>query len=90
VRNQPHALTDDLVAPGHLPPQRQGLRIRHPDLGQEVAGIQLGQHGRVDRVGLDLGVRDHPHLGRVGDHHAPDMRRDHLRDSRKTACPLSA
>ena len=45
-----------------------------PDFRQEAAGIELRKHAGVDRVGLDLGVRDDAHLLRVGDHHLLHMR----------------
>jgi hypothetical protein len=74
---EPGALADQLLAPADLPPQRLGALVGDPDLRQEAAGVELGQHGRVDAVGLDLGVRDEAHLLGVGDHHPPDVRREH-------------
>jgi hypothetical protein len=73
---QAHTLADDLVPSRHLPPQRLGLLVRDPDFGQEVAGIELCQHRCVDRISLDLGMRDQSHLPRIGDDHPADMRRD--------------
>jgi hypothetical protein len=47
------ALALDLIAPGHLPTQRERLLVGHPDLWKEVAGVKPRQHGRVDHVSLD-------------------------------------
>ena len=75
---QPYPLAHDLVAPRDLPPQCQGPRVRNPDLGQEVAGVELRQDRCVNGIGLDLGMRDQPHLTRVGDDDVPDVRCDHF------------
>ena len=71
---QPRSLPNDLVAAGDLPAQRLGRLVRDPDLRQEAAGVELRQHAGVDRVGLDLRVRDDTHLLRVGDHHLLHVR----------------
>ncbi len=51
-----------------------------PDLGQEARRVQLGEHGRVDLIGLHLGVRDRPHQEGVRDDHALDQGREQLGD----------
>jgi hypothetical protein len=33
--------------------------------------MQLGERRRIDLVGLDLGMGNHPHLERIGDRHPP-------------------
>ena len=82
---EPYTLPHDLLPPRDLAPERQGLWIRQPNVGQEAAGIEPGQHSRVDHVGLDLNMRDHPHLAWVGDDHAAEMRRHHLHHGRCVA-----
>ena len=71
---QPRSLPNDLIAPGDLPAQRLGRLVRNPDFRQEAAGIELRQHAGIDRVRLDLRVRDDAHLLRVGDHHLLHVR----------------
>jgi hypothetical protein len=78
-------LPDQLGPWGHLAAHRLGARVRHPDLGQEAAGGELGQHGCTDRVGVDLGVGDHADLLGVGDHDPADMQGEHLDDGRGIA-----
>jgi hypothetical protein len=70
----PRHLLNDLRPLRHKAPERLSGRIRHPDLGQEAAGMQLRQHGRVDLVSFDLGMGDRAHLQRIGDHHPPHKR----------------
>jgi len=70
---QTGALAYDLIAPGHLPAERLGRLVGYPGLGQKAAGMQPGQHRRVDLVGLDPGVGDETHLPCVGDNHACHM-----------------
>jgi hypothetical protein len=84
-RLQPRALAHDLVASRNLSAQCEGPLTWHPDLRKEVAGVEPRQHGCVDRVGLDAGFRDQPHLARVGDHHPPDMRGQQFADRRGVA-----
>jgi hypothetical protein len=62
---QPHALAHDLGPARHLATQRERVLVGNPHLGQEPAGIQLGQNGGVDFIGLDLGLGDEPHLQRI-------------------------
>ncbi len=59
--------------------------IWHPNLRQEVGGIQLRQHGRVDDIGFDAGLGNELHLAWVGNHHASDMWRQHLADRCRVA-----
>jgi hypothetical protein len=66
------ALANQLRAARNLPSQSQGPLIGHPDLWEETGDVELRQHRSINGVGLDLGVRDHPHLLRIGDHHAID------------------
>jgi hypothetical protein len=75
---QTRALADQLVSSGDLPAQRLGLLVGYPYFRQESARVKSGQHRRIDAVGLDLGVRDQPHLLRIGDHHEPDVRSQDL------------
>ncbi len=82
---QARALPDDLVATGDLPAQRLGRLIGDPDFRQEAAGIELREHAGVDRIGLDLRMRDEAHLLGVGDHDLLHMRADHARDRRGVA-----
>jgi len=74
---------------GLTPQTVRKWRDRHAAEGQ-APRLPAGNHwhtaGRVPLhrcVGLDLGVRDHAYLPRIGDHHLPDMRRDHFQ------CPMS-
>jgi hypothetical protein len=55
------------------------------DLGQEAAGEKLGQQGRIDLVGLSVGVCDPADLLGVGDHDPADMRGEHLDEARGVA-----
>jgi hypothetical protein len=73
----PRAVTDDLVASRHEPPQPLGLGVGQPDLRQKVGGPQRGQNSGVDLVGLDVGVSDRLDLQRVGDDHAADIGGQH-------------
>jgi hypothetical protein len=63
---QPHALAHDLGAARHLATKRERVLVGNPHLGQEPAGIKLGQNSSVDLVGLDLGPGDEAHLQRIG------------------------
>jgi hypothetical protein len=77
---QSRALSDNLVAPGDLPAKRLRRLIWNPDFRQKAAGIKLGEHAGVDRIGLDLRMSDDAHLHGVRDHDLFDMRRDHRGD----------
>ena len=68
------------LAVGKAAAQRAGLLVWHPDLGQEVSGAELGEHLRVDLVGLDLGLRDRLGLHRVRDRHPPGVLRQDVED----------
>ena len=59
---QPRALSDDLIAPGHLPAKRLRRLIRNPDFRQKAACIKLSEDAGVDRIGLDLRMGDDAHL----------------------------
>jgi hypothetical protein len=74
---QPRALAHDLITAGDLPAQSLSWLVSNPDLRQEAAGVKLGEHAGVDRVGLDLGMGDNPHLLGVGDHDPLHVRADH-------------
>jgi hypothetical protein len=77
---QPRALSDDLIAPGHLPAKRLRRLIRNPDFRQKAARVKLGKHAGIDRIGLDLRMSDDAHLHGVRDHDLLDVRRDHGSD----------
>jgi hypothetical protein len=79
LRSLPH----DLIAAGDLPAQRLGRLVRNPDLRQEAARVELSLHAGVDRVGLDLRMRDDAYLLRVGDHDPLHVRRNDPRDGRR-------
>jgi len=79
------ALPHDLIAASNLPPEGSRRFIRDPNFRKEAAGIELRQRAGVDRVRLDFGVRDQPHLDGVGDHDPHHMGADHARDSRDIA-----
>ena len=51
---QARALSDDLIAPGHLPAKRLRRLVRNPDFRQKAAYVELSEHAGVDRIGLDL------------------------------------
>ena len=67
----------DLIAPGNQPTQPFGPIIRHPDLGQEAAGLKLCQDASIDLVCLDAGMRDRLHLHRIGNNDAGNEGRQH-------------
>lgn len=71
------AMPDDLIPLSRQRLQPLGLRIRKPNLGQEVRRPQRCQHAAVDLVGLDPCVLDRLDLQRVGDDHAGDMGAQH-------------
>src|ERR1700744_5694288 len=77
---QSRSLSDDLVAPGHLPTKRLRRLIWNPDLWQKTARVKLREDFRVDRIGLDLRVSDDAHLLWICDHDPLHVRRDHRRD----------
>ena len=67
--------------PGGDPPtEGLGGRVRLPDLGQVVGGQELGEGGRVDRIGLRLRVSDRPSPQRIADHHPSGMLAEELGD----------
>jgi hypothetical protein len=80
-----HPLPHKLHSPGDLSSQRQSLYVRHPDLRQEAARLELCQNRSIARIGLDLCMSDRPHLLRIGDHDAVDMRRQQISDGRRIA-----
>ena len=82
---EPRAPLHDLIAADHLTPQRLGCRVRNPHLRQEAASVELGQHAGINRVGLDLGVRNDAHLLRVGDHDPLHVRTDDRGHRRRVA-----
>jgi hypothetical protein len=82
---EPGALAHELVASGDLSAQRLRRLVGNPDLGQEAAGVKLREHPSVDGVGLDLRVRDDPHLLGVGDHDPLHIRADYRSDGRGVA-----
>jgi hypothetical protein len=57
----------------------------HPDRGDEVAPGEIGEHARVDLVGLAGQRRDRLDLARVGD---LDLPAAPVRRSRTQAAPL--
>jgi len=73
---QPGSLPDDLVAARDLPAQCLGRLVGYPHFRQEPARIEPSPDARVDRVGLDLRMRDQTHLFRVCDHDPLHVRRD--------------
>jgi hypothetical protein len=77
---QSRPLSHDLVAACHLPAQRLCRFVRNPDFRQKPAGVKLGKNAGVDRVGLDLRMRDDTHLHWVCDHHLLHLRPDDRRD----------
>jgi len=62
VADQPGAVGDDAAQPA-------GRLVGDPDRRQVVGGQQLREGGRVDVVGLALGIRDGPGAERVRDDH---------------------
>jgi len=66
----------------------QSAFVRHPHLRQEPGGIELRQYGGIDRVRLDLGMSDQPHLLGVGDDDPADRRCKQLGDRRGVAGSL--
>jgi hypothetical protein len=54
------------------------------DPSQPASGESGAVH-RVDRVGLDLGMRDQTHLARIGDDNSPDVGRHDRHDGRCVA-----
>ena len=53
------------------PPQRGRRLIRHPHRFEHSGGEELGEHRRVEAVGLHTRVRDRTRLGRIAHHHPP-------------------
>ena len=51
---EPHLLPHELSLPGDLPSQCQSFCVRHPDLRQEAARVELCQNRGIDRIGLNL------------------------------------
>jgi hypothetical protein len=62
----------------HPPPQslaqRAILQRRDPQLGHQITAAQLGQHARVDLVGLARQRPDVTNLARMGNLHPPAHR----------------
>jgi hypothetical protein len=85
---QPGSLPDDLVASGDQPAQRLSRLVWSSHLRQEPARVELRRHAGIDRVGLDLGMCDHPHLHGVGDHHLLHVRRENRHNGRGIASGL--
>jgi hypothetical protein len=71
---QPDPLLYNLVAPGDLAPQSQGLRVRYPNFWQEVARIKFRQNRCVNLVCLDLGVGNHANLQGIRDCNTRNVR----------------
>jgi hypothetical protein len=82
---QPRPLAHDVRPTSNLTAQRMGLLVGEPHPGQKVGRQQLRQHFRVDLVGLDLRLRDHARLLRIGHHHPRDPRLQQLRDRVRVA-----
>ena len=59
--------------------------VADPDAGTRSGGEQLGQHARVELVGLDLRVADRPQPLGLREHHLGDMRREDPRDRQRVA-----
>lgn len=70
---QPYSLADQLGASGHLSSKGECCFVGNPDFRQEARCIEFGQHRSIDRIGLDLGMRDQSHLLRVGDDDAIEV-----------------
>jgi hypothetical protein len=54
----------------YLTAQRKRPLVERPHFGKEARGRELCQDGSIDRIRLDLCVRDHPSLLRVGYDHS--------------------
>ena len=78
----------------HPPPQllaqRALLERRHPERRHQIAPAQLGQHARVDLVGLARQRRDVAHLARVRDVDPPTDSRELIADPDRAAHHLDA
>jgi hypothetical protein len=72
---EPYPLAHQLGSPGDLTPKRQCLLIWYPYLWQKAGGVELCQDGRINRIGLDFGVRNQPYLLGIGDNDTLDVRR---------------
>jgi hypothetical protein len=73
----PRAVSDNLVAPRHQPPEAFGIGVGQPDLRQEIGRPQRRQHAGIDLVRLDVRVGDRLDLQRIGHDDARHMRRKH-------------
>jgi hypothetical protein len=69
---------------------RAVLQRRDPQRGNQIPAAQLGQHARVDLVGLAGQRRDVADLARVRDLHLPPRRREAIADPHRAAHHLHA
>lgn len=70
-------MADDLVASRHQTAHALCVRIRQPDLRQEIRRSQRGQHAGVNLVRFDAGIRDRLYLRRVGYDDPRHVRSEH-------------
>jgi hypothetical protein len=68
---QPCAVAHELRASGDLASQFLGPLVRHPHLGQEPRGVQLGQYPGIDLVCLDLRIGNGARPEWIRDDHPP-------------------
>ena len=60
------------------------LRVRKPDRRHQIAERQLGEHARVDLVGLARQRREPLHPLRISDQHIPALRLERVMDEART------
>jgi hypothetical protein len=76
---------DQPASARNQPTQHPAALITDPDPGDQPGGQQIGQHARVDLVGLHARMADRPHVLRVRQHHLGHMRRKYARDRHRVA-----
>jgi hypothetical protein len=82
------AALDQAAPPRDQAAQGPHALIADPDPGDQVGGQQLGEHARVELVGLDARVADRPHLLGVREHDLGDVRRNEPCDGERVASRL--
>ena len=84
---QPGSLPHDLGASRYLSPQCLSAFVCNPDLRQKAARVELGEHCRVDLIGLDARFRDQTYLQRICDDNPTNKRLEGLGNRRRiTGC----
>lgn len=69
----PRACPHESRTPSDTPPQRARCLVRHPHRFEHPRRQQLGEHRRIEPIGLHAGMRDSSRLRRVAHDDLPDI-----------------